>query len=217
MQAGLPLYYSSHPKFGIPPPHHILLSLDNYTLDSAKTRIREIKQEIQEGKDFGELASDLSDDTGSKIKGGDLGWFQEGLMVPEFSEACFSSEVGDLKIVRTDVGMHLIEITAVSDLVKKYKIVYLDQNVIATQTTEQDYYGQAHDFINAFKESDNISFKSFSEDQNQLVREIGFSLYVVATLSLLGSGVLLPTDSPFASGHLLWTQPGGSERRTKPG
>ena len=150
---------------------HILLSLDNYTLDSAKTRIREIKQEIKEGKDFGELASDLSDDTGSKIKGGDLGWFEEGVMVSEFSEACFSSEVGDLKIVRTDFGMHLIEIIAVSDLVKKYKIVYLDQNVIATQTTEQDYYGQAHDFINSFKESDNISFKSFSEDQNQLVRE----------------------------------------------
>ena len=70
-----------------------------------------IKNKVIKGADFGQLAQQYSEDQGSAIKGGDLGWFTEGTMVTDFNEACFSSEIGDLKLVHTQFGTHLIQIT----------------------------------------------------------------------------------------------------------
>jgi len=151
---------------------HILLTSDNFTSDSAKTILRNIKKQVKEGADFGPLAIQFSEDKGSAIKGGDLGWFTEGQMVPEFNDACFSSKVGDLRIVSTQFGVHLIQTTGVSKLTTKYKIVHLDKDVLASAETKDFYYAQANDFINsANNKPSDTSFSSFAESQNQLVRE----------------------------------------------
>ena len=151
---------------------HILLTSDNFTADSAKTILRNIKKQVKEGADFGPLAIQFSEDKGSAIKGGDLGWFTEGQMVPEFNDACFSSKVGDLRIVSTQFGVHLIQITGVSKLTTKYKIVHLDKDVLPSAETKDFYYAQANDFINsANNKPSDTSFSSFAESQNQLVRE----------------------------------------------
>ena len=55
-----------------------------------------------------------SDDQGSAQIGGDLGWFPEGRMVVPFNNACFSGKKGDIKIVETTFGIHIIEILAQS-------------------------------------------------------------------------------------------------------
>ncbi len=151
---------------------HILLSSENFTSDSAKTILRNIKKQVKQGADFGLLAKQFSEDKGSSIKGGDLGWFTEGQMVPEFNDACFSSKVGDLRIVSTQFGVHLIQTTGVSKLTKKYKIVHLDKDVLPSTETKDFYYAQANDFINsANNKPSDTSFSSFAESQNQLVRE----------------------------------------------
>ena len=90
---------------------HIMLSHENFSVDSAITTLNIIKNKVIEGADFGQLAQQYSEDQGSSIRGGDLGWFSEGQMVTEFNEACFSSEIGDLKLVHTQFGIHLIQIT----------------------------------------------------------------------------------------------------------
>ena len=69
---------------------HILVSNERMTPDSANTFLNQLKKQFEAGVDFGELAQANSDDKGSAIKGGDLGWFSEGRMVDEFNEACFS-------------------------------------------------------------------------------------------------------------------------------
>jgi peptidyl-prolyl cis-trans isomerase D len=150
---------------------HILLTKENFTADSAKTILRDIKNQVKAGADFGQLAVQFSEGP-SAIKGGDLGWFGEGSMVPEFNEVCFSSKKGNLKIVTTQFGVHLIQINDVSKLSSKYKIVFLDKEVVASSETKDAYYTQADNFINSVnKKSADTTFKAFAEINNQLVRE----------------------------------------------
>src|SRR5579871_1022825 len=67
----------------------------------AKKKIDSIKSLIDKGENFEILAMKLSDDQGSKLKGGDLGYFALGRMVKEFDDFCFDGKKGDKKIVKT--------------------------------------------------------------------------------------------------------------------
>ncbi len=67
---------------------------------------------LKKGEDFAKLADELTEDPSGKGKGGDLGFFSEGQMVPEFDKAVFSMKVGDLsKPVKTSYGYHIIKLT----------------------------------------------------------------------------------------------------------
>ena len=73
---------------------------------------RKIRQELQQGARFEELARRYST-CPSKSKGGDLGWFGEGKMVKEFENACRKLGIGSLSDpVRTQFGYHVIKVTA---------------------------------------------------------------------------------------------------------
>ncbi len=126
---------------------HILLSPTQViSLDSVNKKIDVLKLAIESGADFGVLAQQNSEDQGSAIKGGDLGWFQEGAMVDEFNEACFTSNKGELLVVTSQFGVHLIELTKTSKLVKKAKIAYIDRNIEPSTETFNAYYSKAAQF-----------------------------------------------------------------------
>ena len=84
---------------------HILI-----TTPDAAAKIDSLKNVISKGQSFAALAEKFSQDQGSAVNGGDLGWFSEGLMVEEFNNACFSARKGDLVVVNTQFGTHLIEV-----------------------------------------------------------------------------------------------------------
>ena len=88
---------------------HILVAIDEDTTDEqAAELIKEIQSKL-EIETFEELAKQYSDDPGSAAQGGDLGWAETGLFVPEFESALFSMNVGDIsEAVKTDFGYHLI-------------------------------------------------------------------------------------------------------------
>lgn len=71
----------------------------------------EIISRLDDGEDFAELAQSESIDTGSGEQGGDLGEFGRGQMVPEFEEAVFSAEIGEVVgPVESQFGFHIIEV-----------------------------------------------------------------------------------------------------------
>ena len=76
-----------------------------------KAEIGRLRQEIEAGEDFAELAAVVSDDEGSAAQGGDLGFFGRGRMVAPFEEAAFALAAGELsEPVQTRYGWHLIKV-----------------------------------------------------------------------------------------------------------
>ena len=137
---------------------HILIKpTQTMSLDSVNTKMTALKLAIESGADFGTLAQQNSEDQGSAIKGGDLGWFQEGVMVDEFNEVCFTSKIGDLSLVTTQFGVHLIQVTKTSKSVKKAKIAYIDRTVEPSTETVNAYYSQAAQFAAKIL-NDGVSF-----------------------------------------------------------
>lgn len=95
---------------------HILIASQDSTgvIDTLKAfnKINEIEKRIKAGEDFNELAFQFSNDPGSKLKKGDLGYFDRGRMVQEFDEAAFKLKIGEISpIVKTQFGYHLIKVT----------------------------------------------------------------------------------------------------------
>ena len=99
------------------------------------------------------------------IKGGELGWFSEGTMVDEFNEACFTSKVGDLSVVTSQFGVHLIEVTQTSKAVRKVKVAFIDRNVEPSTATFNNYYSQAAQFAGKIL-NEGIAFDSLVAQQN---------------------------------------------------
>lgn len=91
---------------------HILIKITPERPEAqAESELLALKQRIEAGEDFAALAQERSEDEGSASRGGSLGAFGRGSMVPPFEEAAFNAEVGALVgPVKTDFGYHLIEV-----------------------------------------------------------------------------------------------------------
>ena len=89
---------------------HILFNKDQ------KEKAEEVKQQLQNGGDFAALAKEYSQDPGSAEQGGDLGCIGRGETVPNFEEAVFGAEQGEIVgPVETDFGYHVIEVTDIQE------------------------------------------------------------------------------------------------------
>lgn len=83
-----------------------------HILVETEAQCLQLKQEIENGADFGEVAKRKSS-CPSRLQGGNLGSFRPGQMVAEFDEAVFSGELNKvLGPVKTGFGYHLIEVTS---------------------------------------------------------------------------------------------------------
>ena len=128
---------------------HILIQADGQVIkdnDRAREIADSLKTLIKNGADFAKLAEDNSADQGSAKKGGDLGKFTEGRMVRAFNDACFKGNTGDLIIVESQYGIHLIEITYQSKPKKeKIRIAKIVNKVRPGNTTLSSYFAKARD------------------------------------------------------------------------
>jgi peptidyl-prolyl cis-trans isomerase D len=147
---------------------HILISTQNgMAADKAMAKADSLKKVVQGGGDFAALATLISDDPGSKIKGGDLGYFSEGMMVPEFNDACFNGKVGDLVVVKTQFGAHLINIQEKTKPSNKARIVSLTKAIEASSKTNEAIFAQANEF--AVNSENNDAFQKNAKEKNLFI------------------------------------------------
>ncbi|HEV8130852.1 MAG TPA: peptidylprolyl isomerase [Acidobacteriota bacterium] len=92
---------------------HILFKVEDPSKDTeARKQAEKVLAEARQGADFTKLAEKHSQDPGSKSKGGDLGYFKRGDMVPEFSNAAFSLPAGKISdLIKSQYGYHIIKVT----------------------------------------------------------------------------------------------------------
>lgn len=147
------LYYAQHKDQYLIPERikasHILLS----TEEEAK----KVLDELNAGADFSETAKTYSKDL-TKDRGGDLGYFQRGQMIPEFEKVCFELNPGQMSgIVKTRFGYHIIKVTDKQP--PKYKRLPEVKEKIRTRLIDRAKQQQFRDFVKSLKDNAKIVIK----------------------------------------------------------
>jgi peptidyl-prolyl cis-trans isomerase D len=122
-------YYTEHAKEFETPQQvhvaHVLVTVPqtggSEAEDKSRAKVAEVIRRAKAGGDFAKLATEISEDPGSKSKGGDLGWVSKGEMVPAFETAAFALARGEISAepVRTPFGFHAIKVLEVRAASKK--------------------------------------------------------------------------------------------------
>ena len=93
---------------------HILLKTTEKSADDIKkieAKANDLLKQIKGGADFAKLASENSDDPGSKDKGGEYGWMAKGQTVPAFETSAFSLKKNEISNpIKTEYGYHIIQV-----------------------------------------------------------------------------------------------------------
>ena len=111
-------YYNDHAsEYSVPEQaksRHILISVpesaDAKTDAAAKAKAEMVLKQLQAGGSWADLAKKYSDDPGSKDSGGELGFAEHGKMVPAFDNAIFTQKIGDIAIVKSNFGYHIVQV-----------------------------------------------------------------------------------------------------------
>jgi peptidylprolyl isomerase/peptidyl-prolyl cis-trans isomerase D len=105
---------------------------------------------------FADIAKNLSSDKGSGAKGGDLDWFTYDRMVSEFRDYTFENNVGDINIVKSDFGFHIIEIQGQKNKQKMISIATFSRKIEASEETENDIFQKAETFASELSNGKDI-------------------------------------------------------------
>jgi peptidyl-prolyl cis-trans isomerase D len=126
---------------------HILLDYKVIGLPKALKEADSLKKLIEGGKTFAEIANLFSVDKNSAVKGGDLGTFGRGAMIPVFEDAVFSGKKGEYKIVTSQFGVHLIQIEDLKGSSKVVKVALVDVPLKSSAGTQTTVYTKAQQFL----------------------------------------------------------------------
>ncbi len=121
------------------------------TEDQAKAKADSLFQIVKKNpSEFADLAKEFSTDFASASKGGDLGEFSFGRMVDEFNDFVFSGKKGDIGVVKTMFGYHIIKIDDLSDEKgTAVKLAELVREVVPSEATLDSIYTQAATYYTA--------------------------------------------------------------------
>ncbi len=157
---------------------HILISFNgafrapdtlNRTREQAKALADSLADVLKRNPSkMGDLAVEYSNDPTAAEKQGDLGWFADGSMVYPFNHAVLTHNVGDITVVESQFGYHVIKVTGKQDPVKKVRVAVIDISIDPSQETFQDEYAKASEFQG--NATDLESFDTLAANMNLSVR-----------------------------------------------
>lgn len=137
------------------------------TKDEAKKEANKILRKVRNSPEkFSEFALEFSDGP-SKVRGGDLGFVQEGSMLKPFNDFIFSRRVGSTGIVETDYGYHVIKVVAKDDVVLLASIA--EKNIPSDQTSDKVFNEATKFEMNLSKNPD---FKSIADESNYEIKVV---------------------------------------------
>lgn len=160
---------------------HILIKVDEgadeATINEKKALAEQLRERILKGEDFAKLATEYSEDTGSKDKGGDLGFFGKGEMVKEFEDAAFSLKPGEIsEVIKSQYGFHIIQVLETKirgrsyDQPEKVKAKHILITIDKTAAQEDiqkkiDLVNEIYDKLLKGSDFDSLA-KQYSDDTN---------------------------------------------------
>lgn len=139
-------------------------------IDKAKKLADSLVLLIRKGGSFAQLAAKFGSD-GTKDKGGDLGTFGRGSMIPAFEDAVFDGKTGDLKVVTTQYGVHVVRIDKQIGSSRVARVAVVDKAVVSSNQTQQAAYAKASAFLGAVSDANSFNERVRKEKVNKLVAE----------------------------------------------
>ena len=139
-----PRVHASHILIGIPQ------NADAAAKQQAKAKADALLKDLKSGKDFAATAKANSQDPGSAPNGGDLGFFEQGQMVPPFEQAAFALKPGEMsEVVESQFGYHIIKVAERQDS----RVVPLEEakGQIEEFLTQQNRHAETELFVNALR------------------------------------------------------------------
>ncbi len=135
------------------------------TVDQAEKLADSLLKVVKKKKSkFGDLAVQFSSDKGSGAKNGDLDWFNYQRMTPSFRDYAFTGEKGDMAVVKSPFGFHVIKIDDQKNKQKVLKLATYSRNIIASEETENVVFRQSEEF--ALAVSKESKFFDAAKDKN---------------------------------------------------
>lgn len=125
---------------------HILIPIADNDTATAEAKADSLRSVIRKEDNFAQLAPLFSADSASAIRGGDLDWFTYGTMVPAFNDAAFEGEAGDMPIVTTQFGVHLIDIQEQTSPKMKARLAIVNNLIEPSDATRDSIYSVANAF-----------------------------------------------------------------------
>ena len=144
-------------------------SQDTISKDQAEAKANELLAQLKAAKNndelFAQMAAEYNTDA-TKDKGGDLDWFTDGAMVPQFNEYVVNNPVGSLGIVETMFGYHIVKVTGKTQPQPKVRLAYLTHEITSSTKTYQNIYAEANKFV-----TENRTYDQF----NKAIEEQGLT------------------------------------------
>ena len=149
---------------------HILIKIDaTRGEEEAKILSDSIIAEINANDNFTQMVQEVSEDPGSLASNGEYKWFPEGRMVTEFNDASFNGAIGQLQLVKTTYGFHIVEVLGRGDRVVP-KLAVVTKPVEPSENTLKYMEELVYDFIFNVNDSElDSAFYKMAIDSNLTV------------------------------------------------
>jgi len=137
------------------------------TKEEAEAKAKSILKKVKQSSVDFTVEAKISSDGPSASKGGDLGWFKEGQMVPKFNDWVFANKKGSIGIVETDFGFHVIKVDDTKEE-SGLKLATLSKIIVPSEQTENNIFVEAETFSADIAKGKN--FIELAEEKNYTIK-----------------------------------------------